>query len=170
MIDYTPRKVSDFQQIFIDEAKCLIEIFRNDIVEIHHFGSTSVDGLAVRETLDMMPVVKDLDKVDHYMSDMERLGYTYVPTHSTEAHRIFTRTFNDVTRKIVMVERTDFQAIDRRIAVRDYLRDNSDARQNYSDYKTKLAMRYQDDGLYTEHKNKYLKQLETEAIKWYQSK
>lgn len=169
MIDYTPRKVSNFQQIFIDEAKLLIEIFRNDIVEIHHFGSTSVDGLAVRETLDMMPVVKDMDKVDEYMDEMEKLGYTSYPASDEEIVRIFIREHDGLTRKVIMVERTDFHAIDRRIAVRDYLRDNNDARQAYSDFKKKLALQYQDEAQYTRYKKQYLQQLEDRAVNWYQS-
>ena len=42
---------------------------------IHHIGSTSVQDLAAKPIIDIIPVVKDLSQVDNENDKMQALGY-----------------------------------------------------------------------------------------------
>lgn len=52
--------------MFKEEAAKLQTIFGNEIVDIHHIGSTSVPGLKAKPIIDIMPVVRDINTVDNY--------------------------------------------------------------------------------------------------------
>lgn len=47
MLDYKLYSDLDYHQIYINASKELIEVFRNEIVELHHIGSTSIEGVSV---------------------------------------------------------------------------------------------------------------------------
>lgn len=172
MIDYTPWNVTDYQKIFIDESKQLIEIFRNEIVEIHHFGSTAVKDLPGNQSLDILPVVKDIEKIEQYVETMKSAGYRVVNSVvlADERCKVFIRECDDLTRVILMIEQTDFDAIDRRLAVRDYLRMHPDIRKSYADLKQQLAYQFADDYHgYKNAKDEFVTSLERHAVNWYQS-
>ncbi len=61
--------------MFIEEAEKLTIIFRNEIVDIYHIGSTSVPCLKAKPIIDIMPVVNDINKVDKYNVEMQKIGY-----------------------------------------------------------------------------------------------
>jgi GrpB-like predicted nucleotidyltransferase (UPF0157 family) len=65
----------NWAQMFMEEAKKLHLIFGNEIVDIHHIGSTSVPELKAKPIIDIMPVVKDINKVDKYNLKMHEIGY-----------------------------------------------------------------------------------------------
>ncbi|TDM12066.1 GrpB family protein [Macrococcus lamae] len=172
MIDYTPWNVTDYQKIFIDESKQLIEIFRNEIVEIHHFGSTAVKGLPGNQSLDILPVVKNIEKIEQYVEAMMSVGYhmTTFSVYADERCKVFIREINGLTRVILMVERTDFDAIDRRLAVRDYLRMHPEIRKSYADLKQKLAFQFTGDYQgYKNAKDEFVSFLEQDAVNWYKT-
>ncbi|KAA1037703.1 GrpB family protein [Macrococcus equipercicus] len=171
MIDYTPWNVTDYHKIFIAEAKQLIEIFRNEIVEIHHVGSTAVQDMPGNQSMDILPVVKNIDKIDQYSEAMTLAGYRAAELSicADERCKSFTREIDNLTRVIIMVEKTNYEVVDRRLAVRDYLRVHADIRTAYA-LKEKLAFQYSDDSPdYHTARNEYVSSLERDAISWYQS-
>ena len=46
------------------ERKAIAEILDGNGISIYHIGSTSVPGLAAKPIIDMMAVVRSLEKVD----------------------------------------------------------------------------------------------------------
>ncbi len=60
-------------QLFMEEAEKLNFIFRNEIIDIYHIGSTSVPGLKAKPIIDMMPVVKDINLVDTFNLEMRKI-------------------------------------------------------------------------------------------------
>ena len=61
-------------QLFMEEAEKLNFIFKNEIIDIYHIGSTSVPGLKAKPIIDMMPVVKDINLVDTFNLEMQKIG------------------------------------------------------------------------------------------------
>lgn len=60
--------------MFEDEANELHEIFGPEIIEIHHIGSTSVNGLKAKPIIDIMPVVRDINRIDEFNTAMVTCG------------------------------------------------------------------------------------------------
>ncbi len=56
----------------MEEAEKLNFIFRNEIIE--SIGSNSVPWLKAKPIIDMMPVVKDINLVDTFNLEMQKIG------------------------------------------------------------------------------------------------
>ncbi|WP_414053271.1 GrpB family protein [Macrococcus equi] len=171
MIDYTPWNEKDYHQIFIREAKELIEIFRNELVELHHYGSTSVVDLPGNKTIDILPIVKSLSHVNLFIDKMEAIGYKEVDASkfTDDQCRLFIAKKNQLTFYVTMIERTNFDAITRRLALRDYLRTHNLERIAYAKFKTQQAVQFRNDyNTYKRAKKDYITKLEKKALRWYE--
>ena len=72
--DYQPEWPRRYQE----EAKRIQMILGDNCITIYHIGSTSVPGLAAKPIIDIMPVVKSLEKADEKAAVFERAGYEYL--------------------------------------------------------------------------------------------
>lgn len=52
----------NWKQKFSGESQKIKDIFGDELIDIHHIGSTSVPGLKSKPIIDIMPVVKDIKK------------------------------------------------------------------------------------------------------------
>lgn len=52
----------NWKQMFKEESQRINEIFLDELYDIHHIGSTSIAGLQAKPIIDIMPVVKDIEK------------------------------------------------------------------------------------------------------------
>ncbi len=68
----------NWKNIFEKEAKLISDVLKDNLVSIHHIGSTSIKGLAAKPIIDIMPVVKDLKAVDSLARLFEAAGYKYM--------------------------------------------------------------------------------------------
>ena len=59
---YSPEWPIEFER----EATRLRSILGDEIVEIHHIGSTSVPGLDAKPIIDMLPLVHNIERIDGY--------------------------------------------------------------------------------------------------------
>lgn len=58
--EYDPEWKTEYQK----EAAVISAILGAELTEIHHIGSTAVRGLAAKPIIDIMPVVRDIRRVD----------------------------------------------------------------------------------------------------------
>ncbi len=70
VVEYNP----NWPKFFASETKLLIEALGDNCIVVHHIGSTSVPGLAAKPIIDILPVIKDLSKIDD--SKLVAIGYT----------------------------------------------------------------------------------------------
>jgi GrpB-like predicted nucleotidyltransferase (UPF0157 family) len=54
--EYSPDWPAAFQQ----EAERIKALFGDELVRVHHIGSTSVPGLAAKPIIDLLPLVRDI--------------------------------------------------------------------------------------------------------------
>jgi len=103
----------NWNRMFEDEAQKIKAIFRDELIEIHHIGSTSVPGLQAKPIIDLMPVVKDITRIDSFNEQMKELGYECMGEFGMKGRRILERAeiiepitcirFSSITRKIFIV-------------------------------------------------------------------
>ena len=159
----------DWKKKFDEEAILLQKIFGLEIQMIHHIGSTSVDGLSSKPIIDMMPVVRDIRKIDAYNSAMIAIGYEPKGENGLPGRRYFQKGGDNRTHHVHMYELGNPE-IERHLAFRDFLRVHSIIARKYGDLKEALAEQFPYDiDAYINGKDKLAKEIEKQALHWYKS-
>jgi GrpB-like predicted nucleotidyltransferase (UPF0157 family) len=127
-------------------------------VEIHHFGSTAVPGLAAKPVIDMIALVDDLDAP--IVALVRHAGYQFPRAfNATLAHRRFLCYPSAAHRTHHLHLVDEHEQLARRLRFRDRLRANPALASEYESLKRTLAERHRDDReAYTEAKNEFIKQ------------
>ena len=82
------------------ERKAIAEILDGNGISIYHIGSTSVPGLAAKPIIDMMAVVRSLEKVDDARGKFSELGYEYLGEFGIAGRRYFRKGGDERTHQI----------------------------------------------------------------------
>jgi len=128
---------SDWPEKFESEKIKLREVFTDPNIEIEHIGSTSVPGLASKDIVDIAVRINTKVDAEQYLERLSNLGYIYdEPASSGERH--FFRKGNPTEFHLSIAYRDIGGFWNRQITFRDYLRNNSDYRDLYSDLKKNL--------------------------------
>ncbi len=137
--------------MFRAEALDLSEVFGENLLDIHHIGSTSVPGLKAKPIIDIMPIVEDMGE------------------YGIPQRRHFRKGGENRTHHVHVFE-VGSEHIERHLAFRDYLRAHLDEATRYGDLKEALAKRYPEDiEAYMDGKNDYIKRVESQALLWARS-
>jgi GrpB-like predicted nucleotidyltransferase (UPF0157 family) len=129
-------------------------------VQLHHFGSTAVPGLAAKPVIDMIALVDDLDAPITAL--VQHGGYQYPQAfNATLTHRRFLcyPTATHRTHHLHLVDEPG--ELERRLCFRDRLRADPVLAGEYVALKRALAERHRDDReAYTEAKTEFVKRHE----------
>ena len=147
------------------ERKAIAEILDGNGISIYHIGSTSVPGLAAKPIIDMMAVVRSLEKVDDARGKFSELGYEYLGEFGIAGRRYFRKGGDERTHQIHIFQADDWNNIGRHLAFRDYMRTHEKERAEYAKIKTALAQRfpYDIDG-YCDGKDAFVREMEKRAL------
>ena len=164
VVDYDPL----WPLLFRKEADAISRILGDNLVLIHHIGSTSVHFLAAKPIIDIMPVVKDLSGVDAVSEEFVKLGYEYLGEFGIKGRRYLRKSGQERTHQIHIFQMEDDVNISRHLAFRDYLRSHRDVAMEYAELKKDLAARfpYDIDG-YCDGKDAFVKRIENLALAEY---
>ncbi len=154
--------------LFEDEALKIRKILGKELIDVHHIGSTAVENLMAKPIIDIMPVVKEISRVDNYNSKFEDLGYEVMGEFGMAGRRYFRKGSARRTHQIHIFEESNSKDIERHIAVRDYLREHPLEAFEYGQLKSRLAALFPTDIIsYMDGKDSYVKELEIKALRWY---
>lgn len=163
VVTYNEDWVRQFQQ----EAAQLRRVFGNELIDIHHIGSTSVPGLKAKPVIDIMPVVSHIDRVGEFNMQMIAIGYEPMGENGLPERRFF-RKGGDKRTHHVHVFQAGNENIERHLAFRDYLRTHSEIARKYGDLKEELARKFPYDiEAYINGKDVLVKEIEQAALTWY---
>ncbi len=154
-----------WRQEFQQEAKDISDALGTNVAAVHHIGSTAIPGIHAKPVLDLLLVVQDIGALDEKQARMEAMGYEALGEFGIPGRRYFRRDnpFGERTHQIHAFENGSPQ-IKRHLAFRDYMIDNPDAAQNYSDLKRELAAKYPDDiESYMDGKDEFIKEIDRRA-------
>lgn len=152
---------------FEEESHKLHEIFGSEIIEMHHIGSTSVIGLLAKPIIDIMPVVRDINRIDEFHKAMVAIGYDPKGENGIPERRYFQKGGDNRTHHVHIYEWGNSE-IERHLAFRDYLRAHPDVAQNYGDLKKRLSQRFPYDiESYIKGKEQLALEIDRKAIAWY---
>lgn len=161
---YNPQWISKFKK----EAHTLHNIFGSEIIEIHHIGSTSVRGLKAKPIIDMMPVVKEINRMNEFNIAMAAIGYEPREENGIPGRRYFQKGGDNRTHHVHIYELGNPE-IERHLVFRDYLRSHPDAVKKYGDLKEELSQRFTYDiEAYIKGKEHLVLEIERNALVWHQ--
>jgi GrpB-like predicted nucleotidyltransferase (UPF0157 family) len=156
---------------FEDEAKQVALALGENVVIIHHIGSTSIPHIYAKPIIDMLVEVKDITKVDADNSAMEALGYKVMGEFGLPGRRFF-RKYDQTGKRThhVHVFEINISEVQRHLAFRDYMIAHPEYANKYSELKRQLAKQYPEDiDGYMDGKDGFIKDMEKRAIEWKRS-
>lgn len=168
-VDVLPYQES-WQSLFEEEADQLRRIFGEELIAIHHIGSTSVKGLKAKPIIDIMPVVKNIQHVNGFNDSVIALGYEPKGENGIRGRRYFQKGGDNRTHHVHIYEDNSPEII-RHLALRDYLRAFQEEAKAYGDIKERLAKKfpYQIES-YIQGKERFVSELEQRALAWHQKR
>lgn len=129
VVPYNP----DWPIFYEEEAKRIHKSLKNDLLAIHHVGSTSVPGLAAKPVIDIIAVVKNSEET---IKTLESIGYDYRGEYNIPMHYGFSK--RGLVNVNLHVYEDNNPEIELNLAFRDYLRNNPDIRDEYTALKLEL--------------------------------
>ncbi len=167
VVPHDPR----WRDAFEAEAKHVAAALGENVVAIHHIGSTAIPGIHAKPVIDMLAEVRDIAEVDGRSPAMESLGYQVMGEFGIPGRRYFRKDDQDGirTHHIHAFEAGSEEA-EHHLAFRDYMIAHPGDAQRYSELKWKLAAEYPQsmDG-YMDGKDGFIKEMERRAAQWRRS-
>jgi GrpB-like predicted nucleotidyltransferase (UPF0157 family)/GNAT superfamily N-acetyltransferase len=159
VVPYNPK----WPELFAKEAEQIKKALGSNCAAIHHIGSTSVPGLMAKPVIDILPVVKDIEKVDQASEAMEALGYLAMGEYGIPFRRLFIKG-GDVRTHNVHVFQEGNPEINRHLKFRDWLRTHSDDAKLYAKLKVELAKKFPDEiQSYCNGKDEFIASIDAKA-------
>lgn len=163
-------RLSNYDEVWVrrfqEEADFLMNLFGGEIVNIEHFGSTSVPGLMAKPVIDMICIVNQIDRVDRLNDTLHTLGYDVAGDWGIPGRRLFRKGGENRTHHIHFYQAGN-PHIERHLVLRDYLRSHPEEAERYGRFKEELAQRYEHTSEYSPAKKAYVTEMEQLALAWY---
>ena len=162
--DYNPK----WPLQYAEERKRIVEILKENCISIYHIGSTSVPGLAAKPVIDIMAVVRSLEKADSTAEQFSEIGYEYLGEFGIAGRRYLRKGGDERTHQIHMFQADDWKNIGRHLALRDYMQSHETERNEYAKLKKALAQKfpYDIEG-YCDGKDVFVRETEKRALSQY---
>lgn len=119
-------------------------ILGDNCIAVHHIGSTAIPDIYAKPIVDILPVVKDLNRVDLLNQPFEALGYVCMGEYGIAGRRFYWRSKKIRTHNIHLFAESNPE-IARHVAFRDFMRRHPDSARAYSILKIALAQVFSDD-------------------------
>lgn len=157
----------EWEALFKAESKNLSQVLGENLVDIHHIGSTAIPGMIAKPIIDILPVVKDIQEVDRLTSSLEALGYEAKGEFGMPGRCFFIKKQNGKRLFNVHIFEDGHKDIERHLRFRDYVRTHPDVAQSYSKLKQNLVKSSPDDmEKYCWGKEDFVKAVELKALLW----
>jgi GrpB-like predicted nucleotidyltransferase (UPF0157 family) len=157
-----------WRNAFAAEAKHVATALGENVVAIHHIGSTAIPNIYAKPVIDLLVEVRDITEVDGQSSAMESLGYEVMGEYGIPGRRYFRKDNQEGIRTHhIHAFEAGSAEVERHLAFRDYMIAHPGDAQRYSELKRKLAEEYPQsmDG-YMDGKDGFIKEMDRRATQW----
>lgn len=155
----------EWARLYEIEKKLLLKTLGNLVVSIEHVGSTAIPGVPAKPIIDIRIAVSSLDSshIEKFVEPLTNLGYFYM--HAFEDRYFFAKGPEEKrTHHVSLVHADSEVGWEDSILFRDFLRNNTQYREEYSTLKEKLAQQFADDRKsYTKAKEEFIEKVITLA-------
>ena len=164
VVPYNPR----WRDVFEAEAKHIAVALGENVVAIHHIGSTAIPNIFAKPVIDLLVEVRDITRVIEQSSAMESLGYQVMGEFGIPGRRYFRKDNHEGIRTHqIHAFKAGSAEVVRHLAFRDYLIAHPEDAQKYSELKRRLAEENSQnmDG-YIDGKDGFIKETDQKAAQW----
>lgn len=155
------------------ERKALTKEFGNMILRINHIGSTAVEGLIAKPTVDILMEISPDSNIDNVKEKLLSMGWLLM--NSTNSPK-FKQTYNKGYTKMGFAEKVYHLHVRYRddwneLYFRDYLIENPEAAREYEKLKLSLWKKFEHDrDAYTDAKHDFVLNITQKARKKYKNR
>jgi GrpB-like predicted nucleotidyltransferase (UPF0157 family) len=164
VVPHDPR----WRDAFEAEAKHVAAGLGENVVAIHHIGSTAIPNIYAKPVVDLLVEVRDITEVDGRSSAMESLGYEVMGEYGIPGRRYFRKDDQEGIRTHhIHAFEAGSAGVERHLAFRDYMIAHPGDAQRYSELKRRLAEEHPQsiDG-YMDGKDGFIKEMDRRAAQW----
>jgi GrpB-like predicted nucleotidyltransferase (UPF0157 family) len=157
-----------WRDAFAAEAKHVAAALGENVVAIHHIGSTAIPNIYAKPVIDLLVEVRDITEVDGQRAAMESLGYEVLGEYGIPGRRYFRKDNQaGVRTHHIHAFAAGSAEVVRHLAFRDYMIAHPGEAQRYSELKRKLAAEHPQsmDG-YMDGKDDFIKAIDRRAAQW----
>ena len=150
----------EWKDEFKEAKKQLKEIFGDNIIDIQHVGSTSINGIWAKPILDIAVVVKLFENMN--VDGMKIAGYDYCGPQNKEKNRYLFVLRGEGEISLRHVHCYEPNSVDFYFTTqfRDFINENEEYAKEYNDLKISLWKQYSDDRLtYTNKKESFIRMI-----------
>jgi GrpB-like predicted nucleotidyltransferase (UPF0157 family) len=151
-----------------EEAERFAALLGDNLVEVHHVGSTSIPGIWAKPILDLAPEVHSVARLDELSEVLQAHGYEYWGEYGLAGRRFCPRV-DDKGKRLANIHcyQSGTPELFRHIAFRDYLRAHPQRAAEYQAEKLRARDLHPLDGFaYNDEKDAWIRQAERESLEW----
>lgn len=159
-------------QMAAEETRRLKSALGEELVTVHHIGSTAIPGIMAKPVVDLIPIVADIGRLDAREAVMRALGYKWFGEYGLPGRRYCYLKEAATGRRLFQLHcyQDGSPEVARHLAFRDYLRAHPQLAKEYEAEKIRAAEAVSSDvNAYNAEKNDWIKRVEKDALAWISS-
>ena len=147
----------EWEKLYSHEEKLLKGILKEEIIDIFHIGSTSVPAIGyAKPIIDILLVVKNIDKVDLFNEELRRSGYEPKGENGIAGRRYFPKGNENRTHHLHIFE-VGNENITTHLDFKEYMMKHPEDAKKYGEVKVDLAKKFPEDHYkYQDKKQEYV--------------
>jgi GrpB-like predicted nucleotidyltransferase (UPF0157 family) len=150
-----------------EEASRITLVLGDELIAIHHIGSTAIPGIKAKPILDLLGEVQRIEFFDERPELLGQLDYRARGEMGIPGRRYFSKSANGPRTHHIHFFQSGDPNIDRHLLFRDYLLAHPEAAAEYERLKVVLAARFPEDITgYTDAKTEFIQAAEQAAARW----
>lgn len=148
---------NEWKEEFEKQKKVLEGIFKEDLIDIQHVGSTAIPGLKAKPIVDIAVAVNKLEDVLKYVDALNEVGYEFRGNAGVEGRYFFAKGDAENRTHYLHTEPINSSNWETHIFFRDYLIEHPELIKEYENLKVELALKYPEErSKYTAGKNDFI--------------
>ncbi|WP_404430910.1 GrpB family protein [Sutcliffiella horikoshii] len=157
----------EWEVAYNQEQRLLKELLKDELVDIFHIGSTSVPAIGyAKPIIDILIVVKEIEKVDRYNESFRKVGYEPKGENGITGRRYFPKGKENRTHH-VHIYQVGNEHIRTHLDFKMYLIAHPEDAKAYGELKLVLARQFPEDHhMYQEGKQEFVNELVERAGSW----
>jgi GrpB-like predicted nucleotidyltransferase (UPF0157 family) len=163
VVPHSPEWAAEFRA----EARRLTAVLGDEVVAVHHIGSTAIPGIKAKPIIDILLEVREVERLDERNTEMAALGYEARGEFGLPGRRFFLKGTDYHRTHHIHAYATGNPELERHLAFRDYMISHPEQARAYSRLKEDLAREFPTDiEGYMDGKNAFIKEMERRALAW----
>ncbi|KKI92864.1 glutamate-rich protein GrpB [Bacillus sp. SA1-12] len=157
----------EWAESYASEERILKEVFRDELVDIFHIGSTSIKSIGyAKPIIDILLVVRKIEHVDLYNEKMRSLGYKPRGENGISGRRYFPKGKEKRTHHVHVFE-ADNENIEKHLCFKHFLLTHPEEAKKYGELKILLAKQFPNHThQYQKGKEAFMDELVEKSLKW----